>query len=244
MARATRERLVHIYCMRFNPEGCLVFSLLIQVSFVLKRTFRLSVVWATILASTSFVMWLMDVKWQETGLTLLPCLMSVRWPRKCTWKVLPDCPTYCRPHFLQLMMYITCFVLQLKRPFMSIFSLVFHEMIWSVFYIYGQAAQNFPHGELPFSINWGFKSVRINNCLRFVAFLCTTRVLLSSIGLSSLDISSICQYLDKILAIGGLKGWWVMMKGMICFFALAKFYSFSRSSWFIVLAFATKLLMI
>ena len=170
MAHATRERLVHIYCMRFNPEGCLVFSLLIQVSSVLKRTFRLSVVWATIVASTSFVVWLMDVKWRETGLMLLPCLMSVRWPRKRSWKVLSDCPTYCRLHFLQLMTYITFFVLQLKQPFRSIFSLVFHKMIWSVFCIYGQAAHNFLHCELPFSINWGFMSVSVCNCLRFVAF--------------------------------------------------------------------------
>ena len=58
--------------------------------------------------------------------------------------------------------YIIIFVLQLKRPFMSIFSLVFHEMI-SVFCIYGQAAYNFPQGELLFSINWGFMSVGVSN---------------------------------------------------------------------------------
>ena len=47
-------------------------------------------------------------------------------------------------------------------------------------------------------------SVRVSSCLRFVALLCTTKVLLSVTGLSSSEISSICRYLDKILLIGGL----------------------------------------
>ena len=94
-----------------------------------------------------------------------------------------------------------------------------------------------------FQLIGDFMSVCVSNCLRFVAFLCTTGVLLSVVGLSSSDISSIRLYLDRILVIGGLKGLWVMMKGMICFFALAEFCGFSRSSRFIVLAFATELLM-
>ena len=85
--------------------------------------------------------------------------------------------------------------------------------------------------------------MRVSNCLRFMALLCTTRVLLSVTDLSSSDISSILLYLDKILVIGGLKGVWVMMKGRICFFALAESCGFSRSSRFIVMAFATELLM-
>ena len=33
------------------------------------------------IASTSAVVWSADVKWRDTGLMSLPCLMSVRWPR-------------------------------------------------------------------------------------------------------------------------------------------------------------------
>ena len=120
--------------------------------------------------------------------------------------------------FLQLMTYIAFFVLQLKRLFISICSLVFHEIMCSVFCMNGQATHDFLHGELPFSVLWGFMSARVSSCLRFVARLCTTKVLLSVTGLSSSEISSICRYLDKIMLIGGLKGLWVMIKGMICFF--------------------------
>ena len=85
--------------------------------------------------------------------------------------------------------------------------------MWSVFCLKGQATYGFPHGELPFLIVWGFMSVRVSSCLRFVAHWCTTKVLLSVTGLSSSEISSIRRYLDKILLIGGLKGLWVIMKG-------------------------------
>ena len=85
----------------------------IQLSSVHRRTFRFSVVWATIMALTSSRV---VCGRKVTGLTLLPCLMSARWPRNCSLKVLPDCPTYCIPHLLQLMTYITFLVLQLNWP--------------------------------------------------------------------------------------------------------------------------------
>ena len=66
---------------------------LIQLSSVLRHTLRLSVVWATIVTLTSSVVWKVDVKWRETGLMLLPCLISVRRPWNYSWKVLPDCLT-------------------------------------------------------------------------------------------------------------------------------------------------------
>ena len=104
------------------------------------------------------------------------------------------------------MTYITFFVLQLKGPCILIFSLVFHEVIRSVPCKNGQAAHVFPHGELPFSICWELMSARVSSCLRFVARFCTTRVLLSVIGLSSSDISRIRLYLDRIVVIGGFSG--------------------------------------
>ena len=64
-------------------------------------------------------------------------------------------------------------------------SFVFHKIMWSVFSMKGQATHGFPHGELPFLIVWGFIFVRVSSCLRFVARLCTTKVLLSVTGLSS-----------------------------------------------------------
>ena len=86
-------------------------------------------------------------------------------------------------------------------------------------------------------------SARVSSCLRFVACFCTTRVLLSVIGLSSSDISRIRLYLDRIVAIGGFSGLLVITKGMICFFMLVKSWDINKSSWFIVLAFVTALLM-
>ena len=84
--------------------------------------------------------------------------------------------------------------------------------------------------------------MRVSSCLRFVARLCTTKVLLSVTGLSSSEISSIRRYLDKILLIGGLKGLWVMMKAMICFFLAFAFCGCNRSSRRINLALSTALL--
>ena len=73
------------YCIRFSPDGCLVTSLLIQHSSVLRWKFTLSVVGTTIVAFTSFAVWLSAVKWRDTGLTLFPCLMSVKCPRSPTF---------------------------------------------------------------------------------------------------------------------------------------------------------------
>ena len=44
----------------------------------------------------------------------------------------------------------------------------------SVFCIKGQVIHGFLHGELPLSILCGLMSVRVSNCLRFVARLYTT----------------------------------------------------------------------
>ena len=57
----------------------------------------------------------------------------------------------------------------------------------SVFCIKGQVIHGFLPRELPLSILCGLMSVRVSSCLRFVARLYTTRVLLSVIGLSSSD---------------------------------------------------------
>ena len=100
----------------------------------------------------------------------------------------------------------------------------------------GQTTHGFPHGELPFLIVWGFIFVRVSSCLRFVARLCTTKVLLSVTGLSSSENSSIRRYLDKILLTGGLNGLCVMKNGMICFFLVAGFCGCNRSSRLIDLA--------
>lgn len=86
-------------------------------------------------------------------------------------------------------------------------------------------------------------SARVSSCLRFVARFWTTRVLLSVIGLSSSEISRIRLYLDRMVAIGGLSGLLVIMKGMICFFVPVKSCDCNKSSRFIVLAFVTALLM-
>ena len=100
----------------------------------------------------------------------------------------------------------------------------------SVFCIKGQVIQGFLHGELPLSILCGLMSVPVCSCLRFVARLYTTRVLLSVIGLSSSDISSIRRYLVNIMPIGGFWGLWVMMKGIICLFWIVAFCGCRRSS--------------
>ena len=73
----------------------------------------------------------------------------------------------------------------------------------SVLCIKGQVMHGFLHGELPLSIMCGLMSLHVSSCLRFVARLYTTRVLLSVIGLSPSDISSIRRYLVNILPISG-----------------------------------------
>ena len=45
------------------------------------------------------------------------------------------------------------------------------------------------------------------------------------------------------MAIDGFSGLLVITKGMICFFVLVKSWDINKSSWFIVLAFVTALLM-
>ena len=62
---------------------------------------------------TSLTVWLFDVKWRDTGLKSFPALMSVKCPRMRSLIVLPVCPTYCRPHFEQLIKYTALFVWQL-----------------------------------------------------------------------------------------------------------------------------------
>ena len=112
----------------------------------------------------------------------------------------------------------------------------------SVFCIKGHVIHGFLHGELPLSFLCGLMSVRVSNCLRFVARLYTTRVLLSVIGLSSSDFSSIRRYFVSILPIGGFWGLWVMMKGIICLFWMVAFCGCRRSSLLMDAALAMALL--
>ena len=46
---------------------------------VQRRMLTLFDVWVTIVAITSSVEWLYDVKWRESGLNAFPCLLSVKW---------------------------------------------------------------------------------------------------------------------------------------------------------------------
>ena len=112
----------------------------------------------------------------------------------------------------------------------------------SVFCIKGQVIHGFLHGELPLSILCGLMSVRVSSCLRSVARLYTTRVLLSVIGLSSSDFSSIRRYFVNILPICGFWGLWVMMKGIICLFMKVAFCGCMRSSLLMDAALAMALL--
>ena len=53
--------------------------MLIYTSSVRRRMLTLLDVLVTMVAITSSVEWLYDVKWCETGLNAFPCLMSVKW---------------------------------------------------------------------------------------------------------------------------------------------------------------------
>ena len=71
------------------------------------------VVMIVTLTSLTVSVWLFDVKWRDIGLKSFPVLMSVKCPRMHSLIVLPVCPTYCRPHFEQLIKYTALFVWQL-----------------------------------------------------------------------------------------------------------------------------------
>ena len=100
------SRKIRMVCSSFNILRCLVLSVCIRLSLVLRRTLKLSVVWATITALTSSLVWNVDVKRRDTGLALLPCLVSASWSRNRLLKVLPDCPTYCNRHLWQFITYL------------------------------------------------------------------------------------------------------------------------------------------
>ena len=55
---------------------------------------------------TSVKAWLFTVKWRETGLAVLPALISAMWPRIRSFIVLPVCPIYWIPQFKQLIKYM------------------------------------------------------------------------------------------------------------------------------------------
>ena len=121
----------YIYWMRLRPAGCLELKMLIYTSSVRRRMLTLLDVWVTMVAITSSVEWLYDVKWRETGLNAFPCLMSVKWALNLSLNVLPVWPTYWRPHFLQLK---TLFVLQFKRPWIGIDCFVVQTVMgWILF---------------------------------------------------------------------------------------------------------------
>ena len=103
----------HNYCIKFNPPGSRVCNSAIQTSSVLRRMFVVCDVVVMTVTLTSLTVWLFDVKWWDTGLKLFPALMSVKCPGMHSLIILPVCPTYCRPHFEQLIKYTALFVWQL-----------------------------------------------------------------------------------------------------------------------------------
>ena len=60
-SRKIRIALV-IVCSSFNILRCLMLSVFIPLSLVLRRTLKLSLVWATITALASSLVWVVDVK--------------------------------------------------------------------------------------------------------------------------------------------------------------------------------------
>ena len=68
--------------------------MLIYTSSVRRQMLTLLDVWVTMVAITSSVEWLYDVKWRETGLNAFPCLMSDKWALNLLLNVLPVWPTY------------------------------------------------------------------------------------------------------------------------------------------------------
>ena len=62
----------------------------------------LSDICVTMVAATSLSDCTFDVKCHETGFSAFPCLISVKWALNLSLKVFPVCPTYWRPHLLQL----------------------------------------------------------------------------------------------------------------------------------------------
>ena len=103
----------HNYCIKFKPPGSRVCNIAIQASSVLRRMFVVCDVGVMTVTLTSLTVWLFDVKLRDTGLKSFPALMSVKCPRMRSLIVLPVCPTYCRPHFEQLIKYTALFVWQL-----------------------------------------------------------------------------------------------------------------------------------
>ena len=95
----------------------------------------------------------------------------------------------------------------------------------------------FSQGELPLFMSCGVMSAWTSICFIFVALLLTTMILLSSTDLRSLEVSSICVYLDKIFQIGGLRGLLLVINGIIVFWVVVVFFGCSRSSRFLENAF-------
>ena len=103
----------HNYCIKFKPPGSRVCNIAIQTFSVLRRMFVVCDVVVMTVTLTSLTVWLFGMKWRDTGLKSFPALMSVKYPRMHSLIVLPVCPTYCRPHFEQLIKYTALFVWQL-----------------------------------------------------------------------------------------------------------------------------------
>ena len=87
-----------------------------------------------------------------------------------------------------------------------------------------------PQGELPLFVVGRSVSARTSDCFKFVALLYTTSVLLSATFFRSSEVSSIFLYFRRILSIGGMRGLYVIMNGMIFFLAIGEFFGWRRSS--------------
>ena len=70
--------LVVVYWMRLSRFGMRDCNLAIQASSVLSLMLIFPLVDVTIIAETSFTLWLFVEKWRDTGLTAFFCLMSDR----------------------------------------------------------------------------------------------------------------------------------------------------------------------
>ena len=89
--------------MRLSPFGMRDCNLAIQASSVLSLTLMFPLVDVTIIAETSFTLWLFVEKWRDTGLSAFSCLISDRRFLNLSLNVLLDWPTYCRLHLVQVM---------------------------------------------------------------------------------------------------------------------------------------------
>ena len=89
----------------------------------------LLVVWATKQALTTRNVRFPELKWRYTSLMFFSCEMSAECPLNLSFKVFPDCPTYCSPHFRQLVTYMKFLAWQEKHPLILNSCFIFQEVI-------------------------------------------------------------------------------------------------------------------